>query len=146
MKIKFITYEWYIYKTQFFPRAAVVSILLYGCTTWILTKRKLHKNATSYIEQILEATSNKTAAVRPPTTHLENHPNKTSKHAGLCRRNKDKLISNVLQLIPSHGRENVGRSFRTYLRQLCMEIEDLLEAMDNRVEWRERERERERES
>ena len=32
--------------------------------------RELHKNATSYIEQILEATSHKTAAVRPPTSHL----------------------------------------------------------------------------
>ena len=35
---------------------------------------QLHKNAASYIEQILEATSHKTAAVQPPTSHLENHP------------------------------------------------------------------------
>ena len=32
--------------------------------------RELHKNVTSYIEQNLEATSYKTAAVRPPTSHL----------------------------------------------------------------------------
>ncbi len=31
--------------------------------------RELHKNATSYIEQILEATSQETA-VRPPTYYL----------------------------------------------------------------------------
>ena len=31
---------------------------------------QLHKNASSYIEQILEATSHKKAAVRPPTFHL----------------------------------------------------------------------------
>ena len=31
---------------------------------------QLHKNAKSYIEQILEAKSHKTAAVRPPTSHL----------------------------------------------------------------------------
>ena len=31
--------------------------------------------ATSYIKQILEATSHKTSAVRPPTTHLKDHPN-----------------------------------------------------------------------
>ena len=37
------------------------------------------KNATSYIEQILEVTSHKTAAVRPPTSHLSNHQNKTNK-------------------------------------------------------------------
>ena len=32
--------------------------------------RELHKNATSYFEQILEATPYETAAVRSPTTHL----------------------------------------------------------------------------
>ena len=34
-------------------------------------KQHLHKDATSYIKQILEATSLKTAAVLPPTYHLE---------------------------------------------------------------------------
>ena len=33
-------------------------------------RQELHKNATSYTEQILEATSHKKAAVRPPTSHL----------------------------------------------------------------------------
>ena len=33
-------------------------------------KRELYKNATSYIELILEATSHKTAAVQPFTSHL----------------------------------------------------------------------------
>ena len=36
---------------------------------------QLHKNTTSYIEQILGAISHKAAAVRPPATHLENHSN-----------------------------------------------------------------------
>ena len=52
----------------------VMSILLYECTTWTLTKRtekkvwwKLPKDATSYIKQILEATSHKTAVVWPNT-------------------------------------------------------------------------------
>ena len=34
----------------------------------------LHKNAASNIEQVLEATSHKAAAVWPPTTHHENYP------------------------------------------------------------------------
>ena len=34
---------------QYFFQAVVVSILLYGCTTWTLKKQKLQKNATSYI-------------------------------------------------------------------------------------------------
>ena len=33
-------------------------------------RQEVQKNAISYIEQILEATSHKTAAVRPPTSHL----------------------------------------------------------------------------
>ena len=36
--------------------------------------RQLHKNAVGNIEQVLETTSYKTAAVRPPTTHRENYP------------------------------------------------------------------------
>ena len=35
--------------------------------------RQLHKNAESNIEQVLEATPHKAAAVRPPTTHNENY-------------------------------------------------------------------------
>ena len=35
--------------------------------------QQLHKNATSNIEQVLEATSHKAADIRPPTTHHENY-------------------------------------------------------------------------
>ena len=65
-------------KPSIFPAA-----VLYGCITWTLTKcmeRKLDcnctKNAVSCIEQVLEATLHKAAAIWKPTTHLENHPNK----------------------------------------------------------------------
>ena len=68
-------------KRSFF-QAAVVSILLYGCTTWTLTKRmekkawrQLPKNAASNTEQVLEAAPHKAAAVRPPTTHHKNYQN-----------------------------------------------------------------------
>ena len=71
-------------KRSFF-QAVVVSILLYGCTTWTLAKRmekKLDGNYTrmfaSNIEQVLEAATHKAAAVRPPTTHLENYQNETN--------------------------------------------------------------------
>ena len=33
-------------------------------------RRELHKNATSYIEQILEAAPHETTTVRPLTSHL----------------------------------------------------------------------------
>ena len=69
-------------KCNFF-RAVVVSILQYGCTTWTLTKhieKKLDGNCTrSYIKLILKVTSQKTAAVWSPTTHLKEHPNLTNK-------------------------------------------------------------------
>ena len=35
--------------------------------------QQLQKNVTSNIEQVLEAAPHKAAAVRPPTTHLENY-------------------------------------------------------------------------
>ena len=72
-------------KRNFF-QAAVVSILLYECTTLTLTQciekkawRQLPQNPANCIEQILEATSHKTAAVWPPTSHLSNHPSPTNK-------------------------------------------------------------------
>ena len=58
-------------KLDFFQEV-VVSTLLCGCTIWTLTKRiekkldrNCFKNATSYTEQILEATPYETTAVRP---------------------------------------------------------------------------------
>ena len=59
-----------------FFQAAVVSILLCGCTTWTLTKearQQLHKNAASNIDQVLAATSHKAPTIRPPTSHHENY-------------------------------------------------------------------------
>ena len=66
-------------KRSFF-QAAVASILLYGCTTWTLTKtagkearRQLHKTAASNLEQVLAATPHKTPTVRPPASYHENY-------------------------------------------------------------------------
>ena len=66
-------------KRSFF-QAAVASILLYGCTTWTLTKtageearRQLHKNTASNLEQVLAATPHKTPTVRPPASYHENY-------------------------------------------------------------------------
>ena len=42
-------------------------------------KWKLHKDAASWFEQILETAPYKTAAVQPLTFHLLNHPNKIRK-------------------------------------------------------------------
>ena len=45
----------------------------------ILPRWDLYKNATSYFEQIIEATPNVTTVVFPLISHLENHPRKTYK-------------------------------------------------------------------
>ena len=44
---------------------------------------ELHKNAVSYLEQILEATPHETTAVLPLTSHLKNYSNKTNKTCGI---------------------------------------------------------------
>ena len=43
------------------------------------TSRELYKNATNYFEQILQAITHKTTAVRPLTSHLKKHPSKMNK-------------------------------------------------------------------
>ena len=66
-------------KRSFF-QAAVASILLYGCTTWTLTKRlekKLDGNYTIMLRAILNkswlATPHKSPTVRPPASYHENY-------------------------------------------------------------------------
>ena len=57
-------------------------IEFFNTFTWNLTKwleKNLYKDAECYFEQILEAASYKTAAVRPLTSHLTNHPSEVSK-------------------------------------------------------------------
>ena len=58
-------------KRSFF-QAAVVSILLYGCTTWTLTKRL--EIAASNTEQILVTTPHKAPTIWPTASHHENYP------------------------------------------------------------------------
>ena len=124
-------------------KAAVVSILLYGCTTWKLTKRmekKLDGNHTRMLRTIL----NKSWGQHPTKQHLYGHlPSITeaikirrSRNAGHCWRSKDELISDLLLWTPSHGRAKAGWRARTYILQLCIDTgcspEDLPEAMNDR--------------
>ena len=98
-------------KRSFF-QAAVVLILLYGCTTWTLTKRlekkrtrQLHKNGATNIEQVLEATPHKPPTIRPPSSHHENYPSWTNQtYAANCWRSREELISDVLLWTPTYGR------------------------------------------
>ena len=131
-----------------FFQAAVVSILLYGCTTWKLTKRlekKLDGNYTRKLRAILNkswrqhSTKQQLYSHLPPITKIIKV--RRARHAGHCWGSRDELISDVLLWTPSHGRAKAGWLARTYIQQLCEDTgcspEDLPEARNDREGWRE---------
>ena len=136
-------------KCSFF-QAAVVLILLYGCTTWMLTKRLENKLDSNYT-RMLRAILNKSWWQHPTKHQLYGHPPPTTKiiqvrrarHAGHCWRSRDELISDVLLWTPTYGWAKAGRLARTYIQQLCEDTrcspEGLREVMNDRKKWRERE-------
>ena len=138
-------------KRSFF-QAAVRSILLYGCTTWTLTKR-MEKKLDGNYTWMLQAILNKSWRQHPTKQQLYGHLPPVTKsiqvrrtrHAGHCWRSRDELISDILLWIPSHGRAKAGWPFRTDIQQLCADtgcsLEDRPEEMDDREEWWERVRE-----
>ena len=135
-------------KRKFF-QAVVVSVLLYGCTTWTLTKR-LEKKLDGTYTRMLRAVLNKSWKQHPTKQQLYGHlppisqtiRERRTRHAGHCWRSKDELISDVLLWTPTHGYPSVGRPAKTYIHQLCEDtdchLEDLPHAMADRDGWRER--------
>ena len=123
-------------KHSFF-KAAVLSILQYGCTTWTLTKR-LEKKLDYNYTRMLRAILNKSWRQHPTRHQLYGHlppimktiQVRRTRHAGHCWRSRDTLISDVLLWTPK------------YIQQLCEDKgcspEDLPEAMNDREKWRER--------
>ena len=130
-------------KRSFF-QAAVVSILLYGCTTWTLTKQLEKK-----LDGMMRAILNKSWQQHPTRHQLYGHlppitktiQVRRTRHAGHCWRSKDELISYVRLWPPSRSRAKAGRPARTYVQQLCEDTgcspEDLPEAMNDKEKWRE---------
>ena len=135
-------------KRSFF-QAAIVSILLHGCTTWTLTKR-LEKKLDGNYTRMLRAILNKSWWQHPTRHQLYGHlppitktiQVRRTRHAGHCWRSRDKLISDVLLWTPTYGRAKAGWPARTYIQQLCEDTEcspeDLPKAMNDREKWRER--------
>ena len=128
-----------------FFKATIVSILLYRCTTWTLTKR-MEKRLGGNYTWILRAILNKSWRQYPTKQQLYGHlppitktiKVRRTRYTGHCWRSRDKLISDALPWTPSHGRAKAERPARTYIQQLCEDTEDLPEAMNNRDVWRER--------
>ena len=137
-------------KRSFF-QAAVVLILLYGCTTWTLTKR-LKKKLDGNHTRMLRAILNKSWRQHPTRHQLYSHlppimktiQVRRTRYAGHCWRSRDELISDVLLWTPTYGRAKAGWPARTYIQQLCEDTgcipEDLPEAMNDREKWLERAR------
>ena len=136
-------------KNGIFLHYTYISILLYGCTTWTLTKRlekKLDDNYTRMLRTIL----NKFWRQHPTRHQLYGHlppitktiQVRRTRHAGHCWRSRDELISDVILWTPTYGRSKAGRPARTYIQQLCEDTrcspEDLPGAMNDREKWRER--------
>ena len=132
-----------------FFQEVVVSILLYGCTTWTLTKRlekKLDGNYTRMLRAILNKswrqhlTKHQLYGHLPPITKTIQV--RRTRHAGHSWRSRDEFISDVLLWTPTYGRAKAGRPARTYIQQLCEDTgcspEDQPKAMNDREKWRER--------
>ena len=129
-------------KRSFF-QAAVVSILLYGCNTWTLTKlleKKLDGNYTRMLRAIL----NKSWRQHPTKHQLYDHlppitktiQVRRTRHAGHCWRSRNELWT------PTYGRAKAGRPARANILQLCEDTgcspEVLPEAMNDREKLRKR--------
>ena len=110
-------------KRSFF-QAAVVSILLYGCTTWTLTKR-LEKKLDGNYTRMLRAILNKSWRQHPTRHQLYGHlppitktiQVRRTRHAGHCWRSRDELI-----WTPIFGRTKAGRPARTYIQDIALKI------------------------
>ena len=113
-------------KCSFF-QAAVISILLYGCTTWTLTKR-LEKKLDSNYTRMLRAILNTFWRQHPTRHQLYGHlppimktiQVRRTRHAGHCWRSRDKLIRDVLKWTPHMARQKQDdqheHTFSSYVR------------------------------
>ena len=131
-------------KRRFF-QAVVVSILLYGCTTWTLTKQ-LEKKLDGNYTRMLRAILNKSWRQHPARHQLYSHlppitktiQARRTRHAGHCWRSKDEVISDVLLWTPTYGQAKAGQTAWTFIQKHSEDTgcssEDQPEAMNDR-EW-----------
>ena len=100
---------------------AVVSILLYGCTTWTLTKR-LEKKLDGNYTRMLRALLNRSWQEHPTRHQLYSHlppitktiQARRTRHAGHCWRSKGEIVSDVLLWTPAYSQSKAGRPARTF--------------------------------
>ena len=113
-------------KRSFF-QAAVVSVLLYGCTTRTLIKR-LEKKLDGNYSRMLRTILNKSWRQHPIRHQLCGHlppitktiQARRTRHAGHCWRSRDELISDVLLWIPTMAKlkqdDQLKHTYSSYVR------------------------------
>ena len=123
-------------------------ILLYGFTTWALTKcleKKLNRNCTRMLRAGFNKFWKQNFTKQPPYSHLppiwQTIQVRRTRHSVHCWRNKDNLISDVLLWTRTRGRNGVGRLARTYWADSGSRFEDLPGTMKDRDRGRKRVRE-----
>ena len=131
------SYGWW--KVSWIRALNSLSILLYGCTTWTLTKlleKKLDGNYTRMLRAILNKswrqhpTRHQLYGYLPPITKTIQI--RRTRHGGHCWRSRDELMSDVLLWTPIYGRAKAGRPARTFIQQLCEERDGALKTCRRR--------------
>ena len=79
---------------------------------------ELHKEATCHFEHILEASPNKTTAVRPLASYHTNHLSKINQMCWALLEKKEQTHKRHSS-IDEHT--SVGRPAKTYISQLCVD-------------------------
>ena len=112
-------------KWEFF-QAVAMSVLLYGCSTWTLTKC-LEKNLDGNYTRMLNSVLNN--SWKQHTTKLQLYGNlpaipktiqvRWARYAVHCWRSKEELISDIF--LWTHGHTSVGWPATTYIHHLCVD-------------------------
>ena len=135
-------------KRAFF-RATVQSVLLYGSSTWTLTRHlenRLDGTFTKMLRSILNVTWKDHPTKRrlygslPPVSSTIRE--QRLRFAGHCWRSKNEIVSDLVLWRPSHGFANRGRPRKTYIDQLTEDtnckLHELKDEMDERPRWKRR--------
>ena len=102
---------------------------LLSCRFW--SPEYHSKNLDGNYTRMLPAILNKSWRQHPTRHQLYGHlppitktiQVRRTRHAGLCWRSREELISDVLLWTPTYGRAKAGRTARTYIQQLCEDTE-----------------------
>ena len=125
-----------------FSKLVAISVRLFGCTTWTLTKH-LKKILDWNYTKMLHAFLKKSWKQHPTKQLLYGYLSpisqiirvRWSRLAGLYWRRKDKLISGILLWTTTHRYTSVGWTTKIYIYQFCVDTrcceEDLLIVMTN---------------